>query len=236
MWTPPWRRPTCSVTAGTDVVWAGELTPAQCSRFPAGDFVGRGSFATAYAHVRSPKKVVKFTADENDARAANALRGKRLLGTVTVFDVARLKGQSAEGVVHGANLRSTGRRAGRPVFAVVTERVDPVVSSEWRTAMDVLGRVVHDNRERLSAAKGGAGFSIPFDVVGSAEDQCAGSGCRDRVRELVSALNEAGRAGIILTDVYAKNWGMRGERPVVLDFGISKQERRKKIRLAKAPG
>lgn len=218
------RPSSCKVKAGSTVSrWSGELTDAQCARFPAGKRIGTGSFASAYEYQGDRTRVVKFTGDGKDAKASRKLLGKRLRGAVHVYDVAQLRGTDAQMPVEGPD----GLRPGSgPIYAIVTERVTPRLPDDWLAASGSLYREIEIAQDEIWKAiqTEGEYFSLPVSVVVDATDRCLAQGgedCRERVLELSRVIDELGQSGVFTADLHPNNWGMRGDQPVILDFGMS---------------
>lgn len=228
----------CRVTAGSSVTWDGELTEAQCGRFPPGKLVGKGSFAGAYEDREDAGRVVKFTSDANDAKAARVLLGKKLKGAVHVLDVAQLRGQTAETPVRQKDGVFVNK-VDQPVYAITTERVRALPRG-WSTATNVLMFELESAQAEIRRAirDEGEHFSLPTKVVTTAIDRCmqfGGEDCRSRVLELSRAVDELGQHGVFTTDLHSGNWGMRGDQPVILDFGVSQGDDNLPIDLAGRP-
>lgn len=191
----------CKVKAGGVVTnWAGDLTPEQCARFPAGKVLGAGTFATAYIKADEPDKVVKFTADYADAQAARKLLGKKLQGTVGIYDVAELKGQKTS---------VPGFSSYDRIYAITTERVEQLPT-------------------RMHPAAYGTRFlRVGYHL---AKDKClkeAGpdddyrESCDTVLPKMADALDELRSEGVEAEDTHARNWGLRNGEPVLLDLGVS---------------
>ena len=242
---PKKKEISCRVEAGESVVgWDGRLTEAQCSRFPAGKLLGRGSFASAYEHASSPKtKVVKFTTDARDAEAARQLLGKKVAGVVKVYDVAKLRGQIGLSPVINADGSLSPRDTPEPVYAITTERVDKYVGMEYVEPIRELSAWVEKRRRVLLSLAPAKTFKLPAELTQIMDEACQFRSANKRLavdfddcaakgRELVAALESAARAGVVLADVHRFNWGMRKGKPVVLDFGVSGGPRTQPIDLA----
>jgi hypothetical protein len=202
----------CKVQAGGMVEWDGSLTPTQCERFPSGKKIGQGSFATAYVFPDDEPKVVKFTGDPEDAKAARRLLGKRLKGAVQVYDVAQLKGQEGK----------AGRHKG-PIFGIVTERVDPL-PTKWYDAVGGVVGVIDDyavDIEEDLKKTGKIGNRYRERMQKACSKWGNAPACETQIPVLVEAVEELYENGVFSQDLHPGNWGVRGERPVVLDFGVS---------------
>ena len=243
--------PTCKkVTAGSGVQdWKGVLTAEQCARFPTGLWIGRGSFASAYLHGDEAGKVVKFTADPQDAKAARALLGKSVPGVVKVYDVAELKGQMATAPVLTAEGVFEGDEAVVPVYAIVTEYVQKGLPSGYQYAHRAVTEWIDGRRHLLIHEKLGKDFKFSPGLLETADKSCEFrgrnrqepdvEGCKKKARKLVRAIEGAAHNGALVFDLHAGNWGHRGlpedDEPVLLDFGVSAIEEAGPIDLAKAP-
>jgi hypothetical protein len=196
------------------------LTKTQCSVFPAGKEIGRGSFATAFEHAHDPSKVVKFTSDSNDARSAAAIKGKRLKGAAQVYDVAVLPNV-------GALL---------DVYGIVVEKLEPIASRDASSVIDsfddFIGDVAEDRRMRGQRVVPGKKFDLGPDFKARSVKRCEENVSRGEAKalcpvltpKLVDAVEEVGTVGgIFTTDLHAGNWGLRPDgSPVILDFGLSR--------------
>ena len=213
-----------------------KLTDTQCSVFPTRKKIGAGSFATVFEHADDPAKVVKFTTDVNDARSAAAIKGKKLNGSVHVFDVAEL----------------TGVAGFKTIYGIVAERVQPVDDSTGSAVVDFfdsfLGEEIEDRKVAGNRIVPGAAFDLGPDFTERAIGDCGNTVIRDAdvaacpvlIPKLVDAVSEAATVGGIFTnDLHAGNWGYRPDgSPVILDFGLSKIDTaaQKPVQaLAKAP-
>lgn len=200
----------CVVQAGGAVTWEGKLTPAQCKRFPSGEKIGQGSFATAYMSpddVDGVEKVVKFTGDPDDARSAKQLLGKKLKAAVRVYDVAQLKDQ-----------KSDRREA---IYAIKTERVQPL-DKAWIDPVFGVVVVIDQNTKDIKEdlEKKGKIALRHRDLMRKTCEKY-GADCASKVPVIVEAVEELYANGVFSEDLHAGNWGMRGDQPVVLDFGVS---------------
>jgi hypothetical protein len=231
----------CRVQAGSSVTWEGDLASAQCERFPAGKWIGRGSFASAYEHWEDNRRVVKFTGDAGDAQSSRKLLGQRLKGSVNVLDVARLRGQTAQAPVknEGGAFEFLDNQ---PVFAITTERVTPNMPKDWLPAIrGVYNQVQAHEAELLSEVQSRKErFTVPLKYFNGAITYCRVESknpdeCYEKVKTLIEAVDELGQHGVFTPDLHAKNWGMRGDQPVILDFGVSRGDDSLPIDLAKAP-
>lgn len=193
--------PCDNVKAGSIVTsWRGALTDAQCSRFPPGKRLGQGSFATAYVKADEPDKVVKFTADPEDAKASRKLIGKKLRGAVEIYDVAELRGQAVDIPMFKKYDR---------IYGITTQRVEPLP------------------RKMLPAASGTLSLPVSFDV---ALQRCRDmsrklnqpdSECDVTLPKMKAAIDELRAEGIDAEDTHGGNWGLRNGEPVLLDLGVS---------------
>jgi hypothetical protein len=220
------------------------LTDAQCTRFPPGEYLGSGFFASAYAKAGSKTKVVKFTGDAVEAKNARKLMGKRLKGTVRVFDVAQLRGVT--GNLPVKPLESLATTAGQPLFALTTELVKEVphsgsivgaIQSVWDQYSEL-----RDNPSERKKLKPSTFRARDYVDTVRAIDECAGvhrgnpKECQVVVKQLLDAIDEQAAHGVIPLDLHFKNWGLRGKQPVILDLGVSVDDKKPvKIDLAKAP-
>lgn len=219
------------------------LTDAQCARFPPGEYLGSGIFASAYKKAGSRTQVVKFTGDAVEAKNARKLMGKKLKGTVQVFDVAQLRGVT--GSLPTNPLKSLATKKGQPLFALTTELVEetggvikPATRAVWNQY-----REARDNAKTRKAMKPST-FRIRDHVdEAQAIADCVGDiggearGCRVFVPKVLDAIDEQAANGIIPLDLHVGNWGVRGgKEPVILDLGVSVDDGEPvKIDLAKAP-
>jgi hypothetical protein len=223
------------------------LSPTQCAVFPAGRVLGAGANATAYEHADDPRKVVKFTLDANDAKAAAVLKGKNLKGAVKVYEVAKLDGVTA--------LRDGGQQ---PVYAIVTERLKTLDRAPTETRLAIrafnreLGALEMDNDlNQYGLLRPGPGFKFHDSFIDEAVQACdmelfkAGyvddaTTCGAVIPELAEAVEEVGkRGGIFTSDLHSGNWGTRKDGSfAILDFGVSTadpSQERPVQSLAKAP-
>ena len=213
------------------------LSQAQCDAFPAGRMLGQGSFASTYVHRDDPSKIVKFTADELDAKSAALLQGKKLKGATEVYDVALLKGHETS--------------EGTPLHAIVAERVEPLHYATDRKVVSLLaemntpinnyaeGRGSFNKPPNLKSAKLGPKFKVPKKFRDIVERRCAFVSARDpddidcsKVPEIIGAMEDtAQKAGFFSGDLHEGNWGKRSDGSlVILDFGQSKQQKDEPIR------
>ena len=193
--------PCDNVKAGSIVTdWRGALTDEQCSRFPPGKRLGQGSFATAYIKADEPDKVVKFTADPEDAKASRKLIGKKLRGTVEIYDVAELRGQS---------ITIPGFSKYDRIYGITTQRVDPLP------------------KKMVASASGTLSLWVTFDA---ALHKCRDlsrkmnqpeSECDVTLPKMKAAIDELRAEGIKAEDTHGGNWGLRNGEPVILDLGVS---------------
>lgn len=193
--------PCDNVKAGSIVTdWRGALTDDQCKRFPPDRRIGQGSFASAYVKADEPDKVVKFTADPEDAKASRKLIGKKLRGTVEVYDVAELRGQSI--TIPGFNKYDR-------IYGITTQRVDPLP------------------KKMVASASGTLYLRMSFDA---ALHKCRDlsrkmnqpeSECDVTLPKMKAAIDELRVEGIKAEDTHGGNWGLRNGEPVLLDLGVS---------------
>jgi hypothetical protein len=184
---------------------------------------------------------VKFTGDAGDAQAARKLLGKKLKGAVNVFDVAQLRGQTAR--VPVKNVAGDFEEVDdQPMFAITTERVTSKVPTDWLPAIrGVYNQVVaHEDALRADVQARKAKFSVPLKYFNNAVTYCKVDNeepneCFEKVRALIEAVDELGQHGVFTPDLHGENWGMRGDRPVILDFGVSYGEDAPAIDLAGRP-
>jgi hypothetical protein len=223
------------------------LSPTQCAVFPTGGILGVGASATAYEHADDPRKVVKFTFDANDAKAAAILKGKTLKGAAKVYEVAKLDGVIA---------MRDGKR--QPVYAIVTEKLKTLDRGPTVTKLAVrafnteLGVLDMDNDlNQYGLLQPGPGFKFHDTFIDEAVQACdmelfkAGyfddaTTCGTVIPELAEAVEEVGkRGGIFTSDLHSGNWGTRKDGTLaILDFGESRASRdseRPVESLAKAP-
>ncbi len=241
---------TCAVRAGTRVEFENptkygtiELSPSQCARFPPGKHLGEGVFATAYVHANDPYRVVKFTGDAREANVAARLLGVQLKGSVTVFDVARLRGHKAAALVPSKKFSVFTSKEAQPIFGLVTERVkDPsdvtkrAARAIWSQLKPKRTSIVTTDPARFRVADW-----VDLDKAGDNCEQYAltkeKDQCRIKVEQMAAAIDEQAKNGVIPLDLHAENWGERHNGdPVILDFGVAAAPGPKpKIELAKAP-
>lgn len=240
--TPPAPPPPdkCKVEAGGDVEnWEGRLTPSQCAKLPPGKLLGQGAFASAYEHATDPTKVVKFTADKEDAVTSARLQGKNLARAVRVFDVVKLKGQKATAPVMTRSSRIDFKRKNdQPVFGIMTERLDGLNAAQ-EAAANAFHRA-YTRREsydpnatstrELARQADPRSFYIadyldPFPI----EEDCkrragkAGNACTRYIDEIYEAVDEvAHEVGVIPLDLHSGNWGVKPDgKMAILDMGVS---------------
>jgi tRNA A-37 threonylcarbamoyl transferase component Bud32 len=77
-------------------------------------------------------------------------------------------------------------------------------------------------------------FSVPLKYFNNALTYCTveskdSSDCFEQVKALVEAVDELGQNGVFTADLHANNWGMRGDQPVILDFGVSADPNEEKL-------
>ncbi len=219
----------CTVDGSNGEVF--QLSKTQCAAFPAGQFLGQGSFASTYAHKNDPTKVVKFTSDALDADSAVYLIGKKLKGATEVYDVAELVGhQSSEG---------------EPIHAIIAERVKPLSRPDDNKEIALIQafdepmsfyaqeKFSYAKPPNLKSAKLGPKFTLPKKLKDSMHGVCSryerfNPGKQDctRMDELIDAVEDtAQKAGILTGDLHEGNWGKRPDGSlVILDFGQSKQK------------
>jgi hypothetical protein len=239
----PKPQPICTVRAGADVRWAGILTDAQCARFQRGRELGQGAFATAYEDFTDSGRVVKFTGDAREASVAAKLKGKRLRGSVNIFDIAKLRGQVAVVPIPNADFSAFKEKVRQPIFALITERVE-APSDVTERAAGAVWRQLKPQRPYI-ANEAPARFRVNDWVdTEMAVDQCEKyapakekAQCRVKVEQVTDAIDEQAANGVIPLDLHAGNWGERANGdPVILDFGVSAAPGPKpRIALAKAP-
>ena len=130
----------------------------------------------------------------------------------------------------------------QPMFAITTERVTSKMPQDWMPAIrGVYNQVVAHEDELRSAVQARKGrFSMPLKYFNNAVTYCKvdseePSECFDKVRALIEAVDELGQHGVFTPDLHGENWGMRGDQPVVLDFGVSQGEDGLPIDLAGRP-
>jgi hypothetical protein len=234
-------QPICRVQAGAGVRWAGELTPTQCARFQSGRELGQGEFATAYEDARDPTRVVKFTGDALEAAVAARFLGKNLKGSVNVFDIAKLRGQSAVVAVPDKYFVDFDERQRQPIFALITERVGELSKVNENAIRQVSSQLRRQRDSLIGEAP--SRFRVEDWVdLDLAIKQCQldtkdKDQCRVKVNQVADAIDEQARNGVIPLDLHTGNWGERPNGdPVILDFGMSSAPGPKvRIDLAKAP-
>jgi hypothetical protein len=229
-----------SVETDSGKEWSGTLTREQCERFRPGALVGRGSFAAAYELAEDPSKVVKFTADPDDAKAARVLMGSKPEGSVRVFSVAQLRGHEVNAPyrLEGESDIGDERKSGMPLYAIVTERVNDKYDRRFKPPIWALQEIVQENRDKWMGKKPSAKFKLPAKAQKVIAEQCSRedeeSDCLERGAQVMAAYEDTARAGVVVTDIHDGNWGQRGSKPVILDFGVSAHEDLP-IDLARAP-
>lgn len=205
------KAPSCKVTLG--VLRGGaalelKLTPAQCARFPPGRKIASGARATAYVKADEPDKIVKFTSDEDDAKAARKLMGARHPNLVRIFDVAKIDALN---------------------YAITAERLEPLTKAE-RADLKFSAGWLQNYAEQYGedgAFEGYAGVAdLALDQCDLAEregDLPEGSlkDCRRWLPKMQPALAQMDQAGFRTDDLHEGNWGWRGKELVFLDFGRS---------------
>lgn len=228
----------CWVQAGTSVDdWDGKLTPTQCGAFPAmgkeetaaPGYIfgfGQGSFAQAYQHAEDPTKVVKFTADAADAEASALVAETPLKGTVRVFKVARLKGQTGTAPVMD-EFGDFEELLGQPIFGIITEKVDETTYPQY-TSISAVWNQYKANASIFRAFPPNEFNARDFVDPVAAADYCVietgadDETCREVVNDVLDAVNEqAHKIGVIPLDIPPRNWGSRNGKPVILDLGVS---------------
>jgi len=219
-WTPPWTSQPIGAATGVcspktrHAVDPLPLTPTQCSVFPTAAKIGQGSFATVFDHAYDHDKVVKFTADHTDARAAYALKGKNLKGAVRVYEVAELVG------VHPH----------KTIYGIVAERVSPVRDKIGREAIHAVDAFLSEENYNRNYEGNpiipGRDFDLGPRIRDRAVVSCLNGGFADGacdiVPELIEAVEEVGKAGVFTPDLHSDNWGERPDGFTILDFGVSK--------------
>ena len=239
---------TCVVSAGNGVEFENDLdtdkmklSKEQCDRFPVGSWLGRGSFASAYEHATDSDKVVKFTGDAREAAVASRFLGKRLKGSVTIFDIAKLKGKKAIAPVFNKGFSDTTYKPGQPVFALVTERVGKLSRVNAEAVAD-MNRRLRPHREDIAKVKPSqfrlADWVDAGDVAANCEFTTGNrKACDVAAQAVFDAVDEQAANGVIPLDLHSGNWGERADgSPVILDFGVSSAPGPgPKIALAKAP-
>lgn len=232
----------CKIEVGYEGAgWEGQLSPSQCRAFPAGDFLGQGSFAIAYEHATDPTKVVKFTIDPLDAKTSKRLVGKDIEGVVRVFDVQKLTGQAVpeadvrdERVFDPADPAAYRRERNVPIYGIVTERVKQKLTDPQYFAVNAFWNQYSDRRKyaentdpkdfRLKDIGVNASAATRECVVALPKATKDGKArCKDSVKEVFSAVeNMAHKGGVIPIDLHEGNWGVgRDNRLVILDLGVS---------------
>ena len=244
---------TCRVSAGGSVAFETgntrqtmPLSYQQCERFPAGNWLGQGSFASAYEHADDPTKVVKFTGDAREASVARRFLGKKLKGSVTIFDIAKLRGHTATVAVPTKDFSDFKDKTKQPVFALITERVSTRLSRPNANAVSAMWASMGKQRKdiaKVDPLQFQLADWVDFDDavkkcawnMGGASD--AVSLCRPAMNDVFNAVNEQARNGVIPLDLHNGNWGQRPDgSPVILDFGVSSAPgKTPRIDLAKAP-
>jgi len=238
----------CKVEAGSSVAkWKGDLTQTQCDEFPAGPFLGQGSFASAYVNDNDDKRVVKFTADALDAEASARLVGKNVKGAVKVFKVKRLAGQKGESPVRNPQTGAFRIEDDVAIYGIETERVDTNLSPFQRAAVRGFfgGGTEAGYRTRRENAYGMNPKKFALEDVGMEEwetveaceyllpaaqkknKQVARANCEDKVKQIYDAVeNIAAKGGIIPLDLHEGNWGENEDgRLVILDLGVSEGDK-----------
>jgi hypothetical protein len=215
------------------------LSSTQCKVFKVGKRLGAGAFATVYESAKYPNRVVKFTSDANDAAAAAILKGKKLSGTVRVYDVAKLEGRDVAGRYN------TGMT---PIYGIVTERLtptndhtDPSMVPFFKAANSFSDSVqsypLGFNPYGTGPFVPGPSFVLPRNFQRDALARCKtdlakGWGqsdpalCNTAIPKMTRAMVQAGKKGGIFTqDLHGGNWGVRKNGQIaILDFGISKTD------------
>lgn len=227
--------PKCVVQGGgsVDLGPDGEivLTETQCNALRPGDLIGVGSFAAAYSHRTNPERVVKFTADPNDAKASIRLQGKNLKGSVNVHRVVRLKGvDGVTAVMEKAGRWSPPKRT--PIYGIITERVSTEGLNDAQTAVVSLvnGKMFYLHKEIAGISPKQfklADWADPYEIETKCKRQPhRAAGCQKAVEQVYDAIDElANEGGVIATDVHSGNWGVRSNGDLVmLDFGVSHAE------------
>lgn len=235
----------CRVEAGEDVSgWDGRLSTSQCARLPPGYEIGKGAFATAYSHATDPSKIIKFTADKEDAVTSAKLLGKNLAQSVRIFDVMKLKHQKATAPVlkKGGKMQFEDKH-NQPIFGIVAEKLaEP--SNAQKDAAQAFHRVYtrrqgdkpgsYSTREIARMADPETFYIADYVDPYLVEQECAkgsyGSdpeavkkACAVNVGEIFDAVDElAHEAGVIPADLHSGNWGVKPDgKLAILDLGIS---------------
>lgn len=235
----------CVVEAGDDVYdWDGRLTPSQCERLPVGDILGQGSFAAAYDHATDPTKVVKFTADKEDATTSARLIGKNLAQSVRIFDVVKLKGQKATAPVlkKGGKVEFVDKKD-QPIYGIIAEKLREPASSQKDAAQAFqflyrkkhgVGPTAYSMREIARMADPETFRIADYIDPHMVEKECLKySGdetdpenkkfCQINVAQVFDAIDEiAQEIGVIPADLHSGNWGVKPDgKLAILDLGIS---------------
>lgn len=230
----------CKVAAGYEVEqWEGQLTPSQCKALKPSRFLGQGAFASAYEQAGDSERVVKFTADKLDAETSAELVGRDLQHAVKVFEVVKLKGQTASALV----MKKTGkfefdRKPRQPVFGIVTERlgklskVQSAAASAYNDVSQQRGADGLSRRERARKADPTTFRAEEFvkpevvemECVRYTHDRSNKAACKVAVAEVFEAVNELARkTGVIPVDLHSGNWGIKPKsgKLAILDLGVS---------------
>lgn len=228
---PPLEK--CQVQAGFHVGrWDGRLTPSQCKRFSPGKKLGRGTFATAYTDAKDPNRVVKFTADMEDAISSAIVANEKPMHAVQIYDVVELKGQKASAPVRdrsSSKHSNFSRKNDQPVFAISSQRLDPL-SDDQQAAVIAFGlKFAEGDVSPLDIASRTDPKKFRFDDLLDRKEirkECVvrgGSpdGCHEYVSEIAHAMDEMAFIGIVPLDLHLGNWGSYNGHLQILDFGVS---------------
>jgi hypothetical protein len=210
-----------------------DLTPSQCDALKPGKFIGQGAFATAYEVEGDPTRVVKFTADPLDAKAAQRIQRTKPKGTLRIDKVATLLGKKTYGPdairIYDASKDDFTERVGpQPIYAIVGERLARLEPRQ-RDMVEVLKRPYHTARSWL-AKQDPATFKVPTNIRDEAMSLCGRKlwydppECSLVIDEAIAAVEEvAHKTGAIPLDIHPGNWGMHvpsGDL-ALLDLGVS---------------
>lgn len=210
-----------------------DLTPSQCTALKPGKFIGQGAFASAYEVEGDPTRVVKFTADPLDAKAAQRIMQTKPKGALRVDTVATLLGKKTYGPdairIYDAKKDDFTERTGpQPIFAIVGERLARLTDHQ-RGIIGTLDRAYRPARG-WAATQATNTFKMPSNIRDEAMDRCTrklwhdAPECAVVIDEAIEAVEEvAHKTGAIPLDIHAGNWGMHSPSGdlALLDLGVS---------------
>jgi len=219
----------CIVKVGEDHPGV-TLTESQCKkldlkellRLPDGG-IACGTRACVY-ETSDPNTVVKITEDVEDVRAFDLTRGsKRVIPQKLLRKLKGIKTFDWDD----------------PVYAMVVEKAEPLSGRDQIFINDVLAFDLTSNifrgvkqdepfevkkevrvrvapKCRFIVGKGKAAADARF-----ADEEESVKACELVVNDAIDAIEEFGKAGVLLSDNHAGNWGRRKGKLVAIDLGMS---------------